>query len=137
MIEHFAVNDFDYLSNCLTPTFPDGLDVEIFSRESFLSLSELELNEKEKEHVTLKYRHLSSVFRIGEIKCPRDLGTERWTVDYPDDFDFVVRVFRHFRGYESVFSFENLLAYLDNNPDSRNVLTSSLRNISLAEGEEN
>ena len=137
MIEHFGENDFDYLSNCLTPSFPDGLDIEIFSRTSFLRLSELDLTDKDREHVTLKYREPSSGFRVGEIKCRKNLGAERWTVDYPEDFEFVQRVFNHFRGRESKFSFEDLLAYLRNHPNSRNVLTHTLRNISLSKGVEN
>lgn len=134
MVEYFEDNNFDYLSNCLSPTFPDGLDIEIFSRQSFLSLSELELDDRDKEHVTIKYRTSNLCFRLGEVKCWRDLGAERWTVDYPEDFNFVERVFTHFRGKESLFTFEETLAYLEKYPDSKNVLSHTLRNISLDEG---
>lgn len=134
MVEYFEINNFDYLSNCLNPTFPDGLDIEIFSRQSFLNLSKLELDDREKEHVTIKYRTSNLGFRLGEVNCWRDLGAERWTVDYLEDFEFVERVFTHFRGNESLFTFEETLAYLEKNPDSRNVLSHTLRNVSLDEG---
>jgi spore coat polysaccharide biosynthesis protein SpsF (cytidylyltransferase family) len=53
MLEYYAQNKFDYLSNCLTPSFPDGLDIEIFSRQSFISLLTFTLANKDLEHVTL------------------------------------------------------------------------------------
>ena len=134
IVDYFEENAYDYISNCLTPTFPDGLDVEIFSRQSFFGLSKLSLSDKEKEHVTLKYRDPSAGFRLGEIKCHQDLSAERWTVDYPEDFEFVEKVFTHFRGEESTFTFEEVLAYLEKNPDSRNLLSHTLRNVSLIEG---
>ena len=30
MIQEFKENNFDYYSNCISPTYPDGLDIEIF-----------------------------------------------------------------------------------------------------------
>ena len=134
MLEYYAENNFDYLSNCLTPSFPDGLDIEIFSRQSFIKLSSFMLSDKELEHVTLKYRDPKMGFRIGEFKSQIDLGNERWTVDYPEDFEFIKRIFDYFKGEESIFNLNDVLHTLDSNPDLKNPLSPHLRNISLNEG---
>ena len=34
MLEAYLNSNVDYLSNCFPPTFPDGLDIEIFNRKS-------------------------------------------------------------------------------------------------------
>ncbi len=134
MLEYYSENKFDYLSNCLTPSFPDGLDIEIFSRQSFTSLLTFTLDNKDLEHVTLKYRDPKADFRIGEFKSQADLGNERWTVDYPEDFEFVKRIFTFFKGKESTFDLNDILRALDLHPSLRNTLSPQLRNISLKEG---
>ena len=48
----FNSNDYDYVSNTINPTFPEGIDVEVFSF-SALSRAEHEAKkESEREHVT-------------------------------------------------------------------------------------
>ena len=52
MIKKFNESKFDYLSNTIDPTYPDGFDVEIFSRKT-LSLAFKNANlDYDKEHVT-------------------------------------------------------------------------------------
>jgi spore coat polysaccharide biosynthesis protein SpsF (cytidylyltransferase family) len=131
MVNYFESNDFDYLSNCLTPSYPDGLDIEVFSAQSFFKLSSLSLSEKETEHVTLKYTDCKSGFKIGEFPSKIYLGNERWTVDYPEDFQFVKRVFNFFEGQESNFTIDDVLSFLETSPNSRNLLSHNLRNVSL------
>ena len=55
MIVAFEHQNLDYYSNCNPPTFPDGLDIEIFSRQAFIRLSNAALSASEKEHVTLGF----------------------------------------------------------------------------------
>jgi spore coat polysaccharide biosynthesis protein SpsF (cytidylyltransferase family) len=117
MLGRFWKEQFDYFSNCRRPTFPDGLDIEIFTCEAFRRLSELALSEKDLEHVTLKFREDSSEFFSGEFSNPIDLSSLRWTVDYPEDFEFVSRVFHHFKGSELEISIEDILNFVQNQND--------------------
>ena len=55
MLTHFSSSQVDYLSNSITPTFPDGLDVEIFSRTAFIRMSILILTKQQRELVSLKF----------------------------------------------------------------------------------
>ena len=55
MLEEFESLDLDYMSNAIVPTFPDGLDIEIFTREAFLMLAKSKLTSEQREHVTLGF----------------------------------------------------------------------------------
>ena len=50
----FENNKFDYVSNVIKPTFPDGLDVEIFNFETLKNTYINSKKKAEKEHVTTK-----------------------------------------------------------------------------------
>ena len=65
MIDEFCAQDIDYFSNCLTPTYPDGLDIEIFNRETLLLAQSECINEFEREHVTPWIRN-SGRCRLGQ-----------------------------------------------------------------------
>ena len=52
IISSFLNSDLDYASNTLIPNFPDGCDVEVFSRSALLKVFDLASTNVEKEHVT-------------------------------------------------------------------------------------
>ena len=131
LVEKFKELGVDYLSNTLQPTFPDGLDVEIFSRKALLRLREFELTLDEVEHVTLGIYQRPDVFNIASHENSTDLSNKRWTVDYPEDLAFVRRVFEHFLGREADFGLSDLNELLSMHPELENTKSSSFRNIAL------
>lgn len=133
MLSEFEQGGFDYYSNILQPTYPDGLDVEIFSRDSFLIMSRYELSSLDKEHVTLRYRDSESRFNIANKSNSNDLSNLRWTVDYEEDYLFVKGIFEHFRGSEPTFTMSDVLFLLESHPEINTQLPSSLRNVALFE----
>ena len=52
IIETYNKNDFDYVSNTIDPTFPDGLDVEVFNFEVLKKTWKEAKTDKERENVT-------------------------------------------------------------------------------------
>lgn len=84
---------FDYSSNCVEPTWPDGLDAEIF-RFSCLEEAWREATlPSQREHVTPFIRQQEERYRIGSMKNTVDLSQLRWTVDEPEDFELVSHVY--------------------------------------------
>lgn len=133
MLHQFKETNFDYFTNCINPTYPDGLDIEIFSRDAFLRMSLGNLSDLEREHVTLKFRQPSQPFRVGEKNHSTDLSSMRWTVDYEEDFEFVKNIFKNFVGKESTFSLQDVLNLLQSHPELNTQLPGTLRNIALEE----
>ena len=133
MLLEFENANVDYMSNSLVPSFPDGLDIEIFKRASFELLGMQELSVTQKEHVTLGFYDGTFDFRIKNHENRQDLSRERWTVDYQEDFDFVSHVFSTLG--EDV-GLEELVNYLRAHPEQSNKRSHKFRNIALSKKEE-
>ena len=136
MIVYFEDKLPDYLSNSLVPSFPDGLDVEILSREAISRLSSLSLSKMESEHVTLGLYKRPDMFRVLNFSNPINHSNMRWTVDYPEDLDFVRSVYSHFKGRESTFEYEEVLEFLRSNPEVISGISASRRNEALLKPKE-
>ena len=51
-VDFFKTNKFDYVSNTIKPTYPDGLDVEVFNFESLKKAWKKAKIPSDREHVT-------------------------------------------------------------------------------------
>jgi len=83
----------DYTSNTLKRSYPQGLDVEVFTAESFCNLIGAGMDPFEAEHVTPAYYSQDSSFALQSVSQERDLSNLRWTVDYLADLEFVRYVY--------------------------------------------
>ena len=84
VVEEFLKANSDYTSNTIEPTFPDGLDVEVFSVSSLISSRDLFESDLGKEHVTYDLRE-SGAYNTSNVRHVTDFSNLRWTVDYQDD----------------------------------------------------
>ncbi len=88
VIIFFEDNNYDYASNVLKETFPDGMDVEIFKREVLENAAkEAKLN-SDREHVTLYIRN-NDKFKKGNLESEHDWSHFRLTVDEQKDFEVI------------------------------------------------
>ena len=90
---HKTIKDIDYLSNTNPPTFPDGLDIEIFSKKNLNKIYKLAKNKYDKEHVTPLFKKIKSFKKLNYFN-KIDYSNERWTLDEPEDYLFVNRVLK-------------------------------------------
>lgn len=97
VIEFALVKDFDYVSNTLKPTFPDGIDVEVFKFSALKkAVNEAKLI-SELEHVT-PFIWKNSSFMGGDIFTSDCLMNEidysfiRLTVDTIEDFIMIEKL---------------------------------------------
>ncbi len=104
VIDHFIESDVDYCSNTLTPTFPDGLDVEVVRAKVLTEVAEMCTDPAEREHVTLGVYRRPERFTLANVAGNTDLSSLRWTVDTADDLAFVRRVYEAL--YETSPDFE-------------------------------
>jgi spore coat polysaccharide biosynthesis protein SpsF (cytidylyltransferase family) len=85
--------EVDYVSNVHPPTYPDGLDTEVISREALeAAWREADLP-SDREHVTSYVWHRPGRFRLANVAHARDLSALRWTVDTAADLEFVRAVY--------------------------------------------
>jgi spore coat polysaccharide biosynthesis protein SpsF (cytidylyltransferase family) len=78
-----------YGSNVEPRTFPDGLDVEVFSPDALRRADELATDAADREHVTTLMRRRPDLFPVASVTAPEPMGELRWTVDDRDDLEFI------------------------------------------------
>ena len=86
--------DADYASNTLEPrTFPRGLDVEAMTMAALEAADRADHDPASREHATpYLYRHPER-FRLAGVRLAEDLSAHRWTVDTPEDYELVRRIY--------------------------------------------
>ncbi|MDP2586347.1 MAG: glycosyltransferase family protein [Candidatus Komeilibacteria bacterium] len=88
VIQFFEDNGYDYACNVDVETFPDGLDVEVFTKEALVESAEQAKLTSEREHVT-QYIRKNEQFTKGNLAAPADYSQYRLTVDNAEDFEVV------------------------------------------------
>ncbi len=104
----------DYAGNGLPPTFPDGLDVEVFSRDALERAWRKAEEPAEREHVTLHFWKNADIYRLLNVRNPDDLSLVRWTLDTPEDLILIREIFEDlYSGTGEVFGMEEVLGWLE------------------------
>lgn len=114
-IRQFRARGVDYFSNIAPPTFPDGLDIEVFTLLALARAAQETNKPFDREHVT-PYLRESGRFTQAGMQHEEDLSSLRWTVDEPADYDVVSRVFAHFAP-DIHFSWQRVLQLQRSQPE--------------------
>jgi spore coat polysaccharide biosynthesis protein SpsF (cytidylyltransferase family) len=94
VVERFDSGRHDYVSNTIDRSYPDGLDVEVFSIGTLARAWREAKWTSEREHVTPYIWKQPALFRIEQVVQPTNLADLRWTVDEPRDLALVREVYR-------------------------------------------
>jgi spore coat polysaccharide biosynthesis protein SpsF len=105
----------DYAGNTDPATFPDGLDVECFTREALERAVAEARRPSEREHVTLWMRDAASGCSRANLRAIADFSALRLTVDYPDDLEVVRRLLARLPA-DGRFDFYDILRALSAHP---------------------
>jgi glutamate-1-semialdehyde 2,1-aminomutase len=95
LVANYLKGYADYVSNINPPTFPDGLDVEVFSFQALFYANQNAKSQADREHVTPFLRKCGQI-KKRNVKNPTDLSQERWTVDEPNDLSVIRKIFEFF-----------------------------------------
>ena len=117
VIAYHLKGDFDYTSNTLEPTYPDGLDVEVF-RWTCLEEAWKEAGlPSQREHVTPFIYLQPERFKLGSVKGNSDLSSLRWTVDEYVDFELVTKIYEALYPSKPCFNMRDILELLKQHPE--------------------
>lgn len=112
----FQENGVDYASNTIPPSYPDGLDVEVFRLEALEQTWREAKLHSEREHVTPYLRNHTELFSRVNLSYKIDLSHLRWTVDEPEDFEMVRIVYESLYPSKRYFLMEDVLTLMDEKP---------------------
>lgn len=115
VVQRFQQGGFDYVSNTLERTYPDGLDVEVLSFAVLERAWREATRPSEREHVTPYLWKHPQQFRLGNVGLGRDLSALRWTVDRAEDLEFVREIYS--RMSLPAWGMEEVLEILRINPE--------------------
>lgn len=123
----------DYLAE-LTESFPDGLDIEIVRFEALKKAWQEAALSSEREHVTMYIKNHPDKFKIQNFECPiPGIGNKRWTLDEEEDYIVISNIYDYFtsKGKED-FITEDILGFLEKNPQIEELNAKYMRNEGLA-----
>lgn len=127
-IDFHLAGNYDYSSNTLQETFPDGLDVEVF-RASCLEEAWREARlPSEREHVTPFIHRRPERYRIGHYRQTHDLSGLRWTVDREEDFQLVETIYNTLYPTNPAFTTADVLALIHRHPELAQINANVTRN---------
>ncbi|SRR5579884_4314881 len=117
----FYEHPCDYASNLHPASYPDGNDVEVFTFDALEQAWNEATQDFEREHTTPflweRPDRFTIVNRAWESGFQYSM-THRWTIDYPEDFEFIRTVYDYlWKPERPVFSMNDILVLLSEHPE--------------------
>jgi spore coat polysaccharide biosynthesis protein SpsF len=107
----------DYTANRVASAgYPKGQDVEVITAEALRRAGAEAVTPEDHEHVTWGVWNHPERYRIERLAPPVDEGDVRWTVDRPDDLEFVRAVYEALYPQNPTFSSDEVRAFVRANP---------------------
>lgn len=120
VISFFLAGDFDYVSNLHPASYPDGNDVEVMSWGAITKAWQEAHRVIEREHTTPYFWENTDKFSIANVQWESGLNfsmSHRWTIDYPDDFEFIRSVYEQLYPRKPDFGMEDILDLTSKRPE--------------------
>lgn len=107
VIRRLKDSNVDYCNITSPPSYPDGLDTEVFTYSALSTAAEKASTAFQREHVT-PYLRENELFKRSVVTSEIDYSDRRWTVDEPEDLEVIKNVVQHFSP-KIDFSFEEII----------------------------
>jgi spore coat polysaccharide biosynthesis protein SpsF len=110
----------DFVTNLHPPTWPDGNDVEVMTRQALEAAHGEATRPLEREHTTPFIWEHPVRFRILNVRWEAGLDysqSHRFTIDYPGDYSFISAIYEALQRPGTVFSLEHILELLAERPE--------------------
>jgi spore coat polysaccharide biosynthesis protein SpsF len=108
----------DYASNKIPQSYPRGLDTEVFSLEALERTWRDAAEPYQRSHVTIYIYEHPENFKLLSVISDVDRADWRWTVDTPEDLEFVRQIYLRL-GQHGNFDWREVVALLDEKPELR------------------
>ncbi|MGA8866813.1 MAG: glycosyltransferase family protein [Candidatus Sulfotelmatobacter sp.] len=114
-VHAFLEQQPDYASNSLDRTYPRGLDTEVIARSALERAWKAARAAYQRVHVTPYIYQNPGEFKILSVTGEADYSAYRWTVDTPEDLEFVRTVYAHMEG--GLFPWRDVVDLLEQRPE--------------------
>ena len=128
VLKTFIEGDFDCVTNAHPATYPDGLDVEIFSRLAINKTWREAKSDFEHEHINVYIYEHPKLFKIKAVNSKKDLSKYRWTLDTLDDLRLLKLIFGECEKSKIYCHMEDILKILKKHPNWKKINSDYQRN---------
>lgn len=119
---------FDYVSNVRPGTYPDGMDVEVFSFDVLKRNWQRAKLSSEREHVMGYLAKNLKNFKVGNVENDQDLGNIRLTVDELRDWQLIRQIFKRLYPKNRDFGLNEIMDFLMKNPELLKINSGIIKN---------
>ena len=116
VIDKLFMENLDFAYNNNPPTFPEGLDTEVFTFDSLEKAHKQSLEDYEREHVTQFFYRNRKKFKQSNYSNASDLSYLRWTIDTEKDYFMAKEVYRILYRENKIFLMNDILEILKKDP---------------------
>lgn len=109
VIEQLIEHELDFSFNNSPPTFPEGLDTEVFTYSALKSAYYSDTTKFEKEHVTQFFYHNSDKYKMMNYSYKEDLSNIRLTIDSDEDFILAKKIYECLSPNGEMFYLDDIL----------------------------
>ena len=113
-IDYYFKKNLDYLSNTSPPTYPDGLDLEVFNFKTLEQAFNNSVRKFDREHVT-PYIRRNKNLKKGNYKNIHNYSHLRLTVDEPIDLKVLEAVVKNIKNFK--FNFRDIIDLYKKKPE--------------------
>jgi len=116
VIDLLVTKHLDFAYNNKPPTFPEGLDCEVFTMKALKVAYENATDDFEKEHVTQHFYRNPQQFTQDNFQYEKNISSLRWTIDTEDDLKMAKEVYNHLFKENEVFLMRDILDLIEQKP---------------------
>ena len=119
VVADFRLGGADFVSNILPHTTPRGTDCRVFTTDALDEIDRTSDDPADHEHVSLHFWEHPEKYRLRNVatELPADVVDLRLTVDTPEDFELVRRVYEALYPRNPEFTLSDVLELLRGDPD--------------------
>lgn len=133
-ISEYLTGKYDYVTNNYPPTYPEGLDCEVFSSRLLEEMDKKSCNQYEREHVTqYVFKHIDD-YSIGNILNDENLSYLRWTIDTEDDLKMIQEIYNHRKCNKDILLMDEVLEIINDYPQIA-LINSNVERSAMYKGE--
>ena len=118
-ISLYLKGNYDYVSNAIKETYPDGLNVQVFSVKVLDEVARITNDPADRENVSLYIYEHPEKYRLYNMEAPPEYyhPEYRWTVDTEEDLQFVTAVYENLYYKKPDFSLADIMQLLKEKPE--------------------
>jgi len=117
IIKLYVNSDFEYITNNNPATYPDGMDIEVFTFSALYLAWKNTKTKADKKHVTLYLQKHKNIFKTMNLKYKKDISDKIWRLNTIRDFNFIQRVYKELYPKNKLFGMKDILDLLEKKPE--------------------